>query len=98
MAHGVPMVPPMVRAGVSGLTEGSLEHADANRSQEEAAREKLGRGEVRREKIRDRESQKREDAGARKGTEVAKHRVFQCFVAPESRKVLAKATVAETSD
>ena len=39
------------------------------------------------EKIRDGESQKREDAGARKGREVAKHRVFQCFVAPEGRKV-----------
>ena len=46
---------------------------------------------VRREKIRDGESQKREDAGTRKGREVAKHSVFsmffQCFVAPEGRKV-----------
>ena len=42
---------------------------------------------VRREKIRDGESQKREDAAARKGREVAKHCVFPCFVAPEGRKV-----------
>ena len=39
------------------------------------------------EKIRDGESQKREDAGARRGREVAKHCVFQCFVAPEGGKV-----------
>ena len=31
---------------------------------------------VRRERIRDRESQKKEDAGARKGREVANHCVF----------------------
>ena len=41
---------------------------------------------VRREKIRDGESPKREDAGARKGREVAKHCVYP-FVAPEGRKV-----------
>ena len=35
------------------------------------------------EKIRDGESQKREDAGARRGREVAKQCVFKCFVAPE---------------
>ena len=35
-----------------------------------------GMEKVRREKIRDGESQKREDAGARKGRKVAKHRVF----------------------
>ena len=34
---------------------------------------------VRREKIRDGESQQREDAGARKGREVAKHCVFPMF-------------------
>ena len=34
---------------------------------------------VRREKIRDGESQTREDAGARKGREVAKHCVFPVF-------------------
>ena len=39
------------------------------------------------EKIRDGESQKKEDAVAPKGKEVAKHCVFQCFVAPEGRKV-----------
>ena len=38
---------------------------------------------VRREKIRDGESLKREDAGARKGRKVAKHCVFSSFVAPE---------------
>ena len=53
---------------------------------------------VRREKIRDGESQKREDAGARKGKEVAKHCVFPVFYGsggPKSR--LAKAAGAETS-
>ena len=41
---------------------------------------------VRREKIRDGESQKREDAGARKGR--SRNTVFfQCFVALEGRKV-----------
>ena len=34
-----------------------------------------------------RKSQKKEDAGARKGRKVAKHWVFQWFVAPEGRKV-----------
>ena len=34
---------------------------------------------VRREKIRDGESQKEEDAGARKGRKVAKHCVFTMF-------------------
>ena len=50
------------------------------------------------EKIRDGESQKREDAGARKGREVAKHCVFPVFCGsggPKSR--LAKAAGAETS-
>ena len=35
---------------------------------------------VRREKIRDEESQKIEDAGARKGRKVAKHCVFPMFL------------------
>ena len=39
------------------------------------------------EKIRNGDSQKSEDAGARQGRKVAKHCVFQCFVAPEGRKV-----------
>ena len=43
------------------------------------ARKKLGRVKVRREKIGDGESQKREDAGAREGREVAKHCVFPVF-------------------
>ena len=34
-----------------------------------------------------RKLQKKEDPGARKGRKVAKHRVFQWFVAPEGRKV-----------
>ena len=58
---------------------------DEKHSQEEA---EPGRNsdveKVRREKIRDGESQKREDAGARKGRKVAKHCVF---LALESRKV-----------
>ena len=47
------------------------------------------------EKIREGESQKREDAGARKGRTVSKHCVFPCFVAPTSR--LAKAAGAEVA-
>ena len=42
---------------------------------------------VRREKIRDGESQKREDAGVQKDGKFAKHCVFQCFVAQEGQKV-----------
>ena len=42
---------------------------------------------VRREKIREGESQKKEDPGARTGRRVAKHSVFQLFVFPEGRKV-----------
>ena len=42
-------------------------------------------------------SQKKEDAGARKGRKVAKHCVFQCFVAPEGRKVGSRAAGAEPS-
>ena len=51
---------------------------------------------VRREKIRDGESQKREDAGARKGRTVAKHFVFPMFCGSGgSKSRLAKAAVAE---
>ena len=50
------------------------------------------------EKIRDGESQKREDAGARKGREVAKHCVFPVFCGSgASKSRLAKAAGAETS-
>ena len=42
---------------------------------------------VRREKIRDGEGQKKEDAVARKGRKVAKHYVFPMFMAPGGRKV-----------
>ena len=53
---------------------------------------------VRREKIRDGESQKKEDAGARKGREVAKHCVFPVFCGSGgSKSRLAKAAGAETS-
>ena len=59
----------------------------AKHSQEEAG---PGRNsdveEVRREKIRDGESQTTEDASARKGSKVATV-FFQCFVAPEGGKV-----------
>ena len=65
------------------MIEGSLETkvptiwTDEKHSQEEA---EPGRNsdveKVRREKLRDGESQKRKDAGARKGREVAKHCVF----------------------
>ena len=50
------------------------------------------------EKIRDGESQKREDAGARKGKEVAKHCVFPVFCGSRGWKSRrAKAAGAETS-
>ena len=39
------------------------------------------------EKLRDGESQKKEDAGARKGRKVAIHCVFPMIWAPEVRKV-----------
>ena len=93
--------------GLYRIIEGSLEvklptiWTGQKHGQEEA---EPGRhsdmGKVRREKIRDGESQKREDAGARarKGRKVAKHCVFQCFVAPEGRKSrLAKAAGAEVA-
>ena len=58
-------------------TEGPTIWTDEKHSQQEA---EPGRNsdveKVRREKIIDGESQKREDAGARKGRKVAKHRVF----------------------
>ena len=53
------------------------------------------------EKIRKGESQKREDAGARKGTKVAKHSVFHFFPmvcgSGRSKSRLAKAAGAETA-
>ena len=87
------------------ITEGSLETkvptvwTDEKHSQEEA---EPGRNsdveKVRREKIRYGESQKREDAGARKGREVAKHCVFPVFCGSGgSKSRLAKAAGAETS-
>ena len=51
---------------------------------------------VRREKIRDGESQKREDAGERKGRKVAKHYVFPMFCGSGgSKSRFAKAASAE---
>ena len=53
---------------------------------------------VRREKVRDGESQNREDAGARKGRKVAKHCVFPMFCGSGGSKTrLAKAAGAEPS-
>ena len=50
------------------------------------------------EKIRDGESQRREDAGARKGREVAKHCVFPVFCGSGgSKSRLAKAAGAEVA-
>ena len=87
------------------VIEGSLETktptvwTDKKHSQEEA---EPGRNsdvkKVRREKIRDGESQKREDAGARKGRKVAKRCVFPVFCGSGgSKSRLAKAAGAETS-
>ena len=51
------------------------------------------------EKVRDGESQKREDAGARKGRKVAKHCVFPVFCGSGGSKSsrLAKAAGAEVA-
>ena len=50
------------------------------------------------EKIRQGESQKREDAGARKGRKVAKHCVFPVFCGSRgSKSRLAKAAGAEVA-
>ena len=87
------------------IIEGSLEvklptiWTDEKHSQEEA---EPGRNsdveKVRREKIRDGKSQKREDAGARKGRKVAKHSVFPMFCGSGgSKSRLAKAAGANTS-
>ena len=70
---------------------------DEKHSQEEA---EPGRNsdveKFRREKIRDGESQKREDAGARKGRKVAKHSVFPMFCGSGwSKSRLAKAAGGE---
>ena len=70
-----------------------------NHSQEEA---QPGRNsdveKVRRAKIRDGESLKREDAGARKGRKVAKHCVFPMFRGSEgSKSRLAKAAGAKVA-
>ena len=72
---------------------------DEKHSQEEA---EPGRNsdveKVRREKTRDGESQKREDAGARKGRKVAKHCVFPMFCGSGgSKSRLAKAAGAEVA-
>ena len=62
------------------------------------ARKKFGRGESQREKIRDGESQQKEDAGARKGRKVAKHCLFPVFCGSGGAKSrLAEAAGAETS-
>ena len=53
---------------------------------------------VSRDKTRDGESQKREDAGARKGRKVAKHCVFPVFCGSGwSKSRLAKAAGAEVA-
>ena len=59
------------------------------------AKKKLGRGESQQEKIRDGENQKMQTH-----EKVRKSRItlfFQCFVAPEGRKVGSKAAGAEIS-
>ena len=83
--------------GLYGIVEGSLEvklpticrdgKAEVGRVREEKSRS---------EKIRDGESQKRQDAGARKGREVAIHRVFPMICGSGgSKSNLAKAAGAE---
>ena len=85
------------------MFEGSLETkvptiwTDEKHSQEEA---EPGRNsdveKVRREKIRDGESQKKEDAGARKGREVTEHCIFPMICGSGgSKSRLVKAAGAE---
>ena len=65
---------------------------ERNSDVEKVRREKI------REKIRDGESQKREDAGAQKGRKVAKHCVFPVFCGSgRSKGRLAKAAGAEVA-
>ena len=72
---------------------------DEKHSQEETeARGNSDVAKVTREKIRDGESQKKEDAGARKSKEVAKHCVFRMFCGSRrSKSRFAKAAGAEAS-
>ena len=87
------------------IIEGSLETkvptiwTDEKHSQEEAEPGRTSDAEkVRREKIRDGESQKREDAAAQKGREAAKHCVFPMFCGSGGLKSrLAKAAGAEVA-
>ena len=64
---------------------------DETRGEERRREEKRRREKIREEKESEervtRKSHKKEDPGARKGRKVAKHCVFQWFVAPEGRKV-----------
>ena len=70
---------------------------DDKQSQEEAGPGRNSDVEkARREKIRDGESQRRDDAGARKGRKVAKHCVFPMIcVSAGSKTRLAKVAGAE---
>jgi len=90
--------------------EGSLEvklpavwtdgKAEVGRVREEKRREEKRREEKRREEERrseKRKSQKKEDAGARKGRNVANHRVFPICVSGGSKSRVAKAAGAEPS-
>ena len=61
------------------------DNMDRWKAEQGKGREKRKRLEERRSEKR--KSQKKEDADARKGRKVAKHCVFQWFVAPEGRKV-----------
>ena len=87
------------------IIEGSLEvklpaiWTDEKHSQKKQSQRRNSDVEkVRREKIRDGENQKREDAGARKGRKVAKHCVFPVFCGSGgSKSRLAKAAGAEPS-
>jgi len=80
---------PLLIAGVGGLIiEGSLEIKLPTIWRDEKT--------VSREKSQKRKDQKKEDAGARKGREVAKHCVFSCFGGSGgSKSRLAKAAGAE---
>ena len=72
---------------------------ELERRREEARRKKI-REEKRREEERrseKRKSPKKEDAGARKGGNVAIHLFFQWFVVPEGQSRLTKAARAEPS-
>ena len=68
-------------------TRGEERRGEEKRREEERRSEKRKSQKKESQERVTRKSHKKEDPGARKGRKVAKHCVFQWFVAPEGRKV-----------